>query len=274
MRMSDRKITLQCAGCTISLVFEGTSSPLIKRYFIKMILRFYAPFISKKNTKRVDYTIHVTDHNLIAENNKYLKQIFVPVYQEISKKSCKTFYFISYIQFSLVLLHVFIRTLIGKNALLLHCSAIKTPRGALLFLGRDSAGKSTIVQLLKKKYQILSDDNAIIRKMNQKFYLYQTPMIEKNTVLKSRKRYLIRGFCFLVKSTNFQIHNITDKKTTIEDFLYPQTQLVKYITNKAYLLYKKRNIFLYQQLINHNFFYLLNFGIHRKKVVDLVNSIL
>ncbi len=42
--------------------------------------------------------------------------------------------------------------------ILLHAGAVKTDRGALLFLGHSKAGKSTICNLLSKRYELIADD--------------------------------------------------------------------------------------------------------------------
>lgn len=42
--------------------------------------------------------------------------------------------------------------------ILLHAGAVKTDRGALLFLGHSKAGKSTICKLLSKRYELIADD--------------------------------------------------------------------------------------------------------------------
>ena len=42
--------------------------------------------------------------------------------------------------------------------MLLHASAVKTDKGALLFLGHSKAGKSTICNLLSSQYEPIADD--------------------------------------------------------------------------------------------------------------------
>ncbi len=42
--------------------------------------------------------------------------------------------------------------------ILLHAGAVKTDKGALLFLGHSKAGKSTICNLLATRYELIADD--------------------------------------------------------------------------------------------------------------------
>ncbi len=46
----------------------------------------------------------------------------------------------------------------ASPGILLHASAVKTEKGAMLFLGHSRAGKSTICNLLSSKYEPIADD--------------------------------------------------------------------------------------------------------------------
>ncbi len=46
----------------------------------------------------------------------------------------------------------------GAPGILLHSAAVKTDKGALLFLGHSKAGKSTICSLLSERYETIGDD--------------------------------------------------------------------------------------------------------------------
>ena len=48
----------------------------------------------------------------------------------------------------------------GPPGILIHSAAVKTERGALLFLGHSKAGKSTICNLLSDRYETIGDDMA------------------------------------------------------------------------------------------------------------------
>lgn len=51
-----------------------------------------------------------------------------------------------------------------NNGMYLHASSVNINGGALLFLGHSSSGKSTISQLLSKKYQVIADDKVWIER--------------------------------------------------------------------------------------------------------------
>ena len=52
----------------------------------------------------------------------------------------------------------------GPPGLFLHAAAVKTPRGALLFMGHSSAGKSTLCRLLEPAFPTLADDAVYVMK--------------------------------------------------------------------------------------------------------------
>jgi len=63
------------------------------------------------------------------------------------------------------------------HGVLAHACAVKDGEHGILFAGISGAGKSTTAKLwdLHSRAAILSDDRAIIRKKNGKFWLYGTP---------------------------------------------------------------------------------------------------
>jgi hypothetical protein len=50
------------------------------------------------------------------------------------------------------------------EGLFLHASAVQTPRGAFIFLGHSTAGKSTIARLLSKRFPVIADDVVFLYK--------------------------------------------------------------------------------------------------------------
>jgi hypothetical protein len=60
-----------------------------------------------------------------------------------------------------------------KNFLVLHASAVKTKKGAVLFVGEKGMGKSTLAALFSKEgFSVLSDDFILLEKKGTKYYAY------------------------------------------------------------------------------------------------------
>lgn len=65
------------------------------------------------------------------------------------------------------------RLLSDRQGCLVHGNGFVMERGGVLFTGVSGAGKSTLSKILKEAgYKILCDDRMVIRKMNDRFFIY------------------------------------------------------------------------------------------------------
>jgi len=89
------------------------------------------------------------------------------------------------------------------NALFVHSSAVIIENKAALFIAPDEGGKTTIAEILHKKYPIITDDQNVIRKEGDKYYCYGTPwgvyITNKSTKVK------LGGIFLLEKSDKFKL---------------------------------------------------------------------
>ncbi len=70
-----------------------------------------------------------------------------------------------------------------SGGFVLHASSILIEKKAIIFSGKSGSGKSTIVDLIKKRIPgsvILSDNSAFIFKKNNEFVIYPSPFLETN----------------------------------------------------------------------------------------------
>ena len=72
---------------------------------------------------------------------------------------------------------IFANILPDYHGIMVHGLGIRYAGEGIAFLGRGGSGKSTLAGFYKKekKAEILSDEHIIIRKINNKFFLYGTP---------------------------------------------------------------------------------------------------
>jgi len=69
-----------------------------------------------------------------------------------------------------------------NNAVMIHASGIQVGEEGCLFSGFSGVGKSTIAGLWQKNgYNVINDDRLMIRKIDDKFYIFNTPMIYKDS---------------------------------------------------------------------------------------------
>lgn len=73
-----------------------------------------------------------------------------------------------------------------KNGILLHASSAEDRGSGYAFVGRSSSGKSTVVRISRFQ-RILSDDTAVIRKINNSYEVFPNPWW--NTSIKTDIRY-------------------------------------------------------------------------------------
>lgn len=76
--------------------------------------------------------------------------------------------------------------LILKNAFFIHGSAINYNGKGLLFTGKSGNGKTTIAEIFNNVgTQVIHDDRLIIRKIQDTFYMFNSPMINVKETRKS-----------------------------------------------------------------------------------------
>src|SRR5258708_4434951 len=116
-------------------------------------------------------------------------------------------------KFEIMLSNILYKLLTKKRGFGIHASAIEINRKSSIFLGKSGAGKSTISQLLSPKFRLLADDLIFIRKNQGSFFTYQTPFMERNTmIVKSPYPTLLSDVFFLHKSRSTKFVEITNKE--------------------------------------------------------------
>jgi serine kinase of HPr protein (carbohydrate metabolism regulator) len=259
---------LKIAGFLIKINFLKLDYKITKKNVIRMIDSFSKNFQIKPRNKRVkiDFTIDIkqtpiSDYVFLDKANN----AFVKLYKlSDNPDRITTFYSISSHQFQLILTQILFWLLADKG-FILHCSAVKIDNQALIFLGKQGAGKSTVAGLLSDNYEILADDNGIIKKEKGKYYFYQVPRVEKNyRIKKNSKRYLIKAIFFLKKSSVYKVNKIKDKEFILKKM---QCQLLGDLKNL-----KQKIKSLFKMVYTFNNFYFLFFGKDKKKLKRLIDN--
>lgn len=194
------------AGFLIKIVFkkdliQQQASELIIYMLQSEILYTLGGFVSVA-TKNPDFTIEFSETKDAERIRRQSDQHnFVYQYHKKNNNTAVASYQISIWQFQSMLSDILYFLLSKNDGFGIHCSSAYFGRKAFLFLGNSGAGKSTIIQLLDKTFQPFTDDVALIRRQNGKFYLYQTPFLEKNNIVKFPFSYEISKVFFLHKSS-------------------------------------------------------------------------
>lgn len=220
------KIYLGIAGFNLLFKLHHTEKLFHMEKFEKMLRTDYREFIETKKQK-IDFTFHIDYMGTVFLNIKKDKHTKNKNYKistfNINEKSralnihnppsSSDFEFI-------------VNTVLNKylmpsgKSFTIHGSAVSYGNNAYLFEGRPGAGKSTTTQLLDGFCNILVDDSMIIRKVNNKFYLYQTIIHEKNYKFKkTNKPFLIDKVFFIKKAEKCSVKEIKNKNTILKKML-------------------------------------------------------
>lgn len=210
-------IYLKIAGFVICLRFRKTNNLVFyKKRLENDIKHYFHKFIVPKLSSRPDYTIivkDITQMNFYSYMNNNNLEHYVNYFHVKEKNIVETYYHISFLQLQRLLLFVLQDLLKENNGFILHSSSVDDGGQALLFLGKQGAGKSTAAKLLSKVFPTLMDDFAIVKQENNKFYCYQIALIDKAlSSVKGPEKYPIKLVYFLKKSKNFKTRKITDKE--------------------------------------------------------------
>lgn len=204
------RILLEIAGFNISVKFYPAKEKKVEERYKNPFLIYTNDFIKKGNYKP-DFTIEIKDSSTNPKERLSKKQS-LPLYLDKKSKKKLTTYYQDGVRFHLTLQNALYILLTDNHGFFIHSSSVKNKNKAIVFMGPSGAGKSTIVKLLRKRFTPLSDDLCIIRKIKNKYFLYQHPFIEKNQYPKQTKAYALDKLYFLKKSKGNKISKLSEEK--------------------------------------------------------------
>jgi len=261
--MKKTEINFTVAGFRFKIIFEKTELQYIKKKLMKDIKAILTGFIYPNSNISVDFCIR------LVENKRFKtccikKTNYIEFFTLENSKTARCSYQISVFQLEMIIRNFLLKALKDKG-FILHSSANKKGNKSILFLGDSGAGKSTIMRLLDKKYPALADDSVIIKKEHKRFFLYQTPFIEKESwVKKNSNKYIIDKIFILKKASFFKIEKILDKK-----FIF-QNLMKQLFTEKPY--YKKQIYSIASFVKQIDEFYYLFFTKDQNKLFKFINK--
>ena len=257
---------LDIAGFLIRVNLLNKDGQAVSMNYIHMVDSLFKGFTIKSTGSRSgpDFIIDIEPTPPLVFLNKS-KSAYVNLYNVTSNpKRIITFYSISSPQFQLILMQVLCWLLAGKG-FIIHCSAIRINNQAVLFLGKQGAGKSTITSLLSDTYEVLADDSGIIMEDKGKYYFHQNISLEKNeAIIKTNKRYHIRGICFLKKALEYNVVGLTNKKSLFEKLSF---QVLGDLKNTKEII-----AFLLIMVDHFNDFYSLSFAKNKNKLKPVISN--
>jgi len=254
------------AGCTVAIKFYTPRFPRLCSYFKNDFLEVYKDFDLSSNPKKIDFTINIKDQSTL-QIIKLPKNDFntVHFYKDQTDTALTTYYHIGIYQFQVIIRMVVNILLAKKKNFIFHASASLKDGKVSVFLAKSGGGKSTIVKLLDPLYKAYADDTLIISRVGSHYLAYQTPFIEKDTLIQKQSNgFPIKGIYFLKKKPNCVLKKITK----------PQTITKNLFQNIWFDLgYSRNNIANTAVFLDHfQNFYTLGFNKNEKEVSDILTT--
>lgn len=258
-------IYLSISNFFIKITFIEGEFPF-SRVISRNIQHLYSGFIVNC-PKRIDYEIQIIQRKEVDILNYKKRKKYIEIYEHLDKTKIRTYYYISGLQFRLLLRDIIVELLEKKGDFMIHASALEYNKFAYLFVGKSGVGKSTIVNLLDDDYQILADDSGILRKENDNYYFYQSILNEKKNLYKDSHRYPLGGIFFLKQTKQCRLKKIDDKESIL-DYLLKQ---IWGIQNKV----NRKQIKNLTNFVNQNhLFYILGFNTNALEISKIIDPFL
>lgn len=261
-----KSVIISVAGLYYKIFFEEKEKYLQEHLLSKEeIITTLTGFIFQKPQKKIDgyLEIKVPDRFAIYTTRHNRNYVEICQYKKIN-------YLVSYYHVSLSQLYYVYSFLITplltlNKGFYLHASACLFRKKAIIFLGKEGTGKSTIVNMLKSKFRILADDKAAIRVINNENLLFQIPYYEKTKgIQKNYNPTRIKNIYFLKQGKTVTARKLT-KKVAL-------SKLLKHVLIPE--LYKKEtiaNYFEFMKLAPQC--YELTFPLDKKEVMNYFENL-
>jgi len=263
-------IILTIAGFHIKINLQKVSWIFAYNYIKETIIKYYSPFITYKRVTHIDYEI-VFYFNPKPDTLFFVKSKskYIFFYKQINDNKLLCSHRIGPIQFELILRNI-IQKLLKDKGFILHSSALEINDQAYVFVGPAGSGKSTIINLMRHKYQTMADDTSIIIKNGKQYVMYASPFIEpKNSITKINKQLKLGKIFFLRKSKEYKIEQINDigyisKRLMNQTFIF-----FKSVNLTKNLLSNQKNAVV-EFVSQFHHFYFLYFNRDVKKILQLM----
>lgn len=260
--------TLYFADYKIKLNFSFEKSNNFNRFILPILDKSWQKrgfFYKEKSNIKHDFEIN----NVTSYKNLYKiifkKQIlYFPMIQFSSKKREAKITDGANIVSINFLLKTVISELTKNKGFIIHASAvIDQSKNLIIFIGKSGEGKTTMAKLLtqSKKYKPFCDDSILILKRKDKWFFYNTPLLENNFDAKVASSTKAKIF-FIKKSSKADIKKIDN-----------ESLIAKLFIKQAYTE-KVDNIFLknLRGFVSKFNFFSFYTELDAKKIVKLINE--
>ncbi|MEF3280982.1 MAG: hypothetical protein K6357_08480 [Elusimicrobiota bacterium] len=210
-----KEINIKIACFCISFVFKNSDE-----IFLNEVFQRYNSFLTKQKS---NFRILTILNKEISFKETSVKLVFKN--QKIFEIKREDFYFdgktliikpniYSFDSFLRIFMSV---NLVKKNGFLLHTAGIKINKSAVLFVGKSGSGKTTISEMVKDNFEVLSDELLPIIVNKNGAYTYSSPFW--GSMKRPYNKWMklpVKNINFISKSDDFKIKKISFKSAYIK----------------------------------------------------------
>lgn len=215
--MFQKIIDISLAGYLIRLRFENREPfHTLEENLIEKCEIYYHNFIVNTNIKP-DFIINIKNSQKASLHYDPQKKLqYISYCKKENKQELTTYYYTSAKQLRMLVKNIIFTLLTHDGGLTLHSSANLINGKSHVFVGKSGAGKSTIMKILKKKFQPFADDSLFVKKVNRKYLTYQTTFSsEENWLTKGPAHAFLKNIYILKQDPHNNKTRITDKGKAI-----------------------------------------------------------
>lgn len=262
----DVVVYFSVANFIIKIIFSATHDPFPAKYWIDRIKREYFKWVIEK-PNIIDATIYFSPEQFLT-GTKHKSIYYLKLFTWKGMVNVVTYYHISHSQF-IYILQLILQKLIKKDGFFMHASASQLFKSTCgIFIGKSSAGKSTISHFLNSSFNKIADDVIVIRLIKDHYYLFMLPFDSKlNSSIKQPSNYLqykISHIFLLKKSANTKFTLLQNNNRILSKLISSLWLFDKTKPNKI--------IQFISRLISQCKVYQFEFSYDPKKVLDVFNN--
>lgn len=186
-------------------------------------------------------------------------RFFISLLKKKNKKKYQIFFIDNKHTLFLIIRITLFHLLAENNGFLIHASAVADFDKVLIFLGRSGSGKTTVSNILGRKFKKIADDIVAIRNIKGIYYAYSLKVIEKNDNGIDTRKFKIKRIFLIEKIRKFHRISLIEDKNKRLDYLLKQVLIL----NDSKVDVRAINNWL--RFIKLNKIYLLKFSLNKEE---------
>lgn len=261
-------IYLSIANIRFKIIFNS-----VKNYFdnniFNRIINKYKNYIIEKSLKKNNSTIFIENKEIdtvsfLEDNQNKSIFNFTNFYERTGRNSYITYSHISISQFNHLIFTVFNKLLADNQGFIIKCNGIMVSNKVYILLDSNSFFSIKLISdYLKNK--IIIEDEAIIKEVNNKFYVYQSPFVSSKSL---SRRYRLSRLVICTRSKKESSFSEISRKNPYINKVINNSTISKFLSkNSEFDQVKNKSIHTLLSFIDKTNLWHFNLG--NKEVLEV-----